>query len=107
MTTQQFNAAAEVHALKQQRMIARQRRVSSSALTKHRGEIVALLKAGASFRLVARWLKRNKHVYVSHTTIMRFAKKLPELKTNEAKSESENNLMQNEKQREVNHAQLS
>jgi IS30 family transposase len=104
MTKQLFNAAAEVKALKQQMIIARQRRLMQSALTKYRGEIVALLKEGASFRLIAKWLKRNKHLTISHTTIMRFAKKLPELKTDvidavkkEIKTESE---------QEDNHAQL-
>jgi IS30 family transposase len=81
MTQQQFDAAAEVKALKQQMVMTRQRRLTQSALTKHRGEIVALLKAGASFRLIEKWLKRNKHLVISHTTIMHFAKKLPELRS--------------------------
>jgi IS30 family transposase len=81
MTKQLFNAAAEVKAMKQQMAITRQRRLMRSTLTKYRGEIVALLKEGASFRLIEKWLKRTKHLNISHTTIMRFAKKLPELQS--------------------------
>jgi hypothetical protein len=89
MTTQHFNAAAELSVLQQQRALAKQRQVSRSVLKRCRGEIVALLKEkSGSYRLVAEWLKRHKHINVSHTTVMRFAKQLPELK-------------------ETNHAQLS
>jgi IS30 family transposase len=103
MTQQQFDAAAEVKTLKQQMEMARQRRMTQSALTKHRGEIVALLKAGASFRLIEKWLKRNKHLSISHTTIMRFAKKLPELQsvsatTIETKIEDEETKIKTETQ---------
>ncbi len=94
MTTQQFNAAAEVHALKQKMLFAQQRRLLRSMLKHHRGEIIALLKEGASFRMVAKWLQQKKHISVSHTTVMRFAKRMPELMATETKPE-------------VDHAQLS
>jgi hypothetical protein len=100
MTMQQFDAASEVQLLKQQMAIARQRRVLQSTLTKHRGEIVALLNAGASYRQVEQWLKRHKHISIRHTTIMRFVRKLPEF-NKKKKTDKINN------QPEMNNAQLS
>jgi hypothetical protein len=100
MTMQQFDAAAEVQLLKQQMAIARQRRAMQSTLTKHRGEIVALLNAGASYRQVEQWLKRNKHISIRHTTIMRFVRKLPEFSKQKKKNEINNT-------QEVNNAKLS
>lgn len=80
MNTQPFNAAIEIEQLRQKRIIRRQRRYCRSYLQKYRAEIVALLKAkDSSYRLVAEWLKTKRHLTISHTSVMRFAKKLPEL----------------------------
>ena len=80
MSTQHFNATETIEKLQRKREIRKQRQCSQSILKKHRAEIVALLKAPkGSYRLVAEWLKTEKHLKVSHTTIMRFAKKLPEM----------------------------
>jgi hypothetical protein len=103
MTQQQFNAAEEIRIMKQIMTMARQRRLMHSSLTKYRGEIVAFLKEGASFRLIANWLKRNKHLNVNHTSVMRFAKKLPELQ----QAEMQQPEQQLEIEEEGNHAELS
>lgn len=80
MNAQPFNAALEVEVLRQKQKIRRRRMYRRSCLQKYRAEIVALLKTeGSSYRLVAEWLKTKKHFSISHTSIMRFAKKLPEL----------------------------
>ena len=50
-----------------------------SQLKKYRVEIVELVKSGASYRLITEWLTSKKHLKVSHTTVIRFAKNLPEL----------------------------
>ena len=78
MTTEHFNATMELQQLLQKQKLRRRKTYCRSRLHKHRAEIVALLKSGASFRLVREWLKTKKHVKVSHTTVMRFAKQLPE-----------------------------
>lgn len=90
--TQQFNAAVELTALKEQRKIMRQQTYRKSRLLKFRTEIVELKKASASLHDIALWLRQKKRIKISHTTVMRFLAKLPELKITEPK--------------ENNHAQL-
>ncbi len=85
MNTQQFNATIELEQMQQKRKIRRRKLYCRSKLQKYRVEIIELLKNGASFRIIAEWLKVKKHIKVSHTTVMRFTKNLPELKeTNHA-----------------------
>ena len=78
MTTQHFNATMELQQLLQKRTLRQRKIYCRSRLHKHRAEIVELLKSGASFRLISEWLKTKKHLKVSHTTVMRFVKPLPE-----------------------------
>lgn len=78
MSTQHFNAAIEIQEMRQKRKIRRKKIYTHSSLQKYRVEIIELLKHGASFRMVAEWLRFKKHLKVSHTTVMRFAKKLLE-----------------------------
>lgn len=79
MSTQRLDVTAEIDSL-QQRRYDRRRKKYRSRLADFRAEIVSFLKnEKGSYRLVAEWLATKKHFKVSHTTIMRFAKKLPEL----------------------------
>ncbi len=80
--TQQFDAAIELTALKEQRKIMRQQTYRKSRLLKFRAEIVELRKAGASLHDIALWLRQKKRIKVSHTTVMRFLAKLPEWEKN-------------------------
>src|SRR5262245_55096163 len=74
-----FNATEEIKEIQERRKLRRRKRYTPSQLKKYRAEIVALKKSGASFRLIAEWLTLKKHLKVNHTTIIRFAKNLPEL----------------------------
>ena len=78
--THPFDASSEIEELQQKRKTKRRKRYTPSQLKKYRAEIVALKKNGASYRLIAEWLALKKHLKVSHTTVIRFAKSLPELK---------------------------
>jgi hypothetical protein len=88
MNTQPFNAAEVIADLQQQRVVRRQRHYGRSRLNKYRAQIVALLQQpGGSYRLVTEWLRIQKHIRVSHTTVMRYAKQLSELQ--ETKQETQ------------------
>jgi intein-encoded DNA endonuclease-like protein len=50
-----------------------------SRLKKYRAELVSLRKLGASYPELVLWLRHEKHTKVTHTTIMRYLAKLPEL----------------------------
>ncbi len=90
--TQPFNAAVELTTIHNQRKTMRQQAYRKSRLGRYRAELVALRKAGASLHDLALWLRQKKRIKVSHTTVMRFLAKLPELKITDPK--------------EGNHAQL-
>jgi hypothetical protein len=77
--TQQFDAAAELTSIQEQRKTMRKLSYRKSRLLKHRAEIVALKKSGASLHDIALWLRQKKRIKVSHTTVMRFLAKLPEV----------------------------
>ena len=74
-----FNAIVEIEELKARRALRKRKIYTPSKLKKYRAEIVELKKNGASFRLIAEWLALKKHLSVSHTTVIRFLKNLPEL----------------------------
>ena len=80
MTTQQFNATTELEKLRQQKRIRRRKSYQHSRLTKLRAELVMLRKEGASYREITLWLRQTKRIKMTHTTVMRFLEKLPELK---------------------------
>lgn len=75
MNKRQFDVTAEIELLKQKRF-DRRRKKYRSRLNDFQTEITAFLNNGASYRLIAEWLKIKKHFKVSHTTIRRFAKNL-------------------------------
>lgn len=79
MLTQHFDAPTELAKLRHVCQARRKLAYRRSRLSKYRAELVALVKAGASLRQLAIWLKRNKRITISHTSILRYLKKLPEL----------------------------
>ncbi len=78
MTTDNFNAPEALSEIREQRATKRRRSFRRSRLARYRSELVALRKHGASFHELAAWL-RSKRVKVSHTTVLRYLAKLPEL----------------------------
>lgn len=80
MNEQQFNATIELEKLRQHRRICRKQQYQTSRLNKYREELMQLMQEGASFREMALWLRSQKRVRVSHTTVMRYMRKLSELK---------------------------
>lgn len=79
MPTQHFDAATELTKLRHLCRVRRALHYRRSRLRKYRAELVALKKAGASLRQLAIWLQQNKRIKMSHTSIMRYLKTLPEL----------------------------
>jgi hypothetical protein len=88
MSTQHFDATAELKKVRQHKAIRRRKSYQQSRLAKIRTELVLLRKEGASYREISLWLRREKRIKTTHTTVMRYLEKLPELK-------------------EVNHAEFS
>jgi hypothetical protein len=82
MSTQQFNATDEIKKVRQHKSIRRRKSYHQSRLAKLRTELVLLRKEGASFREITLWLRRTKRVKTTHTTVMRYLEKLPEIKRN-------------------------
>lgn len=74
-----IDAQAELDAVRRRREIARRKRFTRSRLDRFRAELVELRRAGASYPELAEWLRREKRTKVSHTTVMRFLKQLPEM----------------------------
>lgn len=79
MITQQFDAAQSLQVIRTYRTVCKQKAYQQSCLHKYRAELVALKQHGGSWRELALWLKQHKRRQISHTTIMRYLKKLPEL----------------------------
>ena len=80
MSTQHFDATVELKKIRQHKSIRRRKCYQQSRLTKLRGELVLLRKEGASYREISLWLRQIKRIKTSHTTVMRYLEKLPELK---------------------------
>jgi hypothetical protein len=80
MSQQHFDATNELAKLNDYCQSRRKLHYRRSRLQKCRAELVALSKAGTSLRQLALWLQRKKRIKVSHTSIMRYLRKLPELK---------------------------
>jgi len=80
MSEHQFNATAELEKVRQHRRICRKRQYQSSRLNKYREELIQLMETGASFREMALWLRTQKRLRVSHTTVMRYLRKLSQSK---------------------------
>lgn len=82
MSTQHFNATIEIENLRRRKSIRRRKTYQHSRLAKLRHELVSLRKAGGSYRELALWLRQHKRIKVTHTTVMRYLEKLPEIKEN-------------------------
>lgn len=74
-----MDATSELDKLRQRKIDLRRRRYRFSKLTRYRAEIVALRKAGASYREIEEWLRRNKYRRIAHSTIRRYLLQLPEM----------------------------
>ena len=74
-----FDAAAEAEKLKELSRIRQRRRYRRSRLADHRAELVALSKL-LSLAQLQLWLRRERRVKVSRSTIWRFLRQLPELR---------------------------
>lgn len=87
MTPQQ--ATSTLAALRDHRASARRQRYRPSKLARHRAELVALRQAGASYRELAYWLRRERRVRTDPTTIRRYLIQLPELADAEDPADAE------------------
>lgn len=61
-----------------QQPITRRRRYYPSRLRRHRAELVALRRGGASYRELVRWLAERR-VRVAPSTVQRYLTGLPEM----------------------------
>lgn len=78
-SAQSFDAAAALESTRANRAVARRRRWRPSQLARYRAELVGLRRAGGSYPDLAAWLRSEKRVVVSHTTVLRFLKQCGEL----------------------------
>lgn len=80
MNKHNFDATLELEMVRTYTKICRRKSYQRSRLTKYRSELVQLKEAGASYRELMIWLRKNKRVKMAHTSVMRYLKNLPELK---------------------------
>jgi hypothetical protein len=80
MDTQQFNVTTVLEKIRQQKKINQRKAYAQSRLNRYRAELVALRKAGASYRELTLWLRKDKRIKMNHVSVMRYLIKLPELK---------------------------
>ena len=74
-----FNAEEEVKRVRARRAEARRKLYRKSSLGKHRAELVALRKAGASLSDLVEWLRKNCRLRIHRSSIGRYLNKLPEM----------------------------
>jgi hypothetical protein len=82
MNKHHFDAPNELRNIRQHKAVRRRKSYHHSRLTKLRSELVLLRKEGASFRELALWLRKTKRIKMTHTTIMRYLQRLPEMEDN-------------------------
>jgi hypothetical protein len=76
----EFNAAAVLETVRQEREERRHRRTwGKSKLIRHRAELVKLRQAGASLADLAHWLKTAHRLKADKSTIARYLATLPEM----------------------------
>ncbi len=80
MTTHHFNATDTLEILRKRKKIQQRKIYTQSRLTKLRTDLVKLRQAGASYRELVLWLRQDKRIKITHTTVMPYLEKLPELK---------------------------
>ena len=88
----QVNAQEELERIARRRNLTKQKKLKQSSLEKYRAELVSLRLAGASFPDLKTWLTMTHHKTVSHTTIMRYLSKLPEMKVDSMADRDPNTL---------------
>ena len=79
----QFDAPTSLKQLRERNNKKRRQRYQQSRLSHWQAEIVELRNAGASYREIKAWLAVEKRIKVEHTDVLRFLKKLPEMKSTE------------------------
>ncbi|MGD9153790.1 MAG: hypothetical protein PVG30_09130 [Gammaproteobacteria bacterium] len=84
-----FDAVSELEKIRERRKLNRKKHYQKSRLDKYRAELVKLRQNGASFPELALWLRLERHTKMSHTTIMRYLSKLPELAKNKETANAE------------------
>ena len=77
------NARSILDAMRARRSVARRRRYRASKLTRYRADLVTLHRAGASYRELALWLRRDHRLRADPTTIRRYLIQLPEVMAQE------------------------
>jgi len=77
-----IHAQEELARIRRHKALSRRKSYRVSRLSRFRAELVELRRAGASYPELAAWLRRQKRTKVSHTTVMRYLKKLPEMAEN-------------------------
>lgn len=80
MNKPQFNAPVELQQIRQHKRLRQRKVYRQSRLNRYRAELVALRKAGASYRELVLWLRKNKRIKMTHTSVMRYLAGLEELK---------------------------
>ncbi|MFT3742411.1 MAG: hypothetical protein QM752_07120 [Gammaproteobacteria bacterium] len=74
-----FDATVALQEVRHYKQLCLQKKFRVSRLDRYRAELVALRRAGASYRELALWLRKHKRLKCSFSTIMRYLKRLPEL----------------------------
>lgn len=76
MSTQQFNATNELNSIRNLKLIRRRKVYAKSRLLRYHAELIAMHEAKASYREITLWLRRNKRIKISHTSVMRYLNKI-------------------------------
>jgi hypothetical protein len=79
MSTHHFDATVTLKNIRQRKSIRRRKFYHRSRLAKLRAELVLLRKEGASYREITLWLSHTQRIKTTHTTVMRYLEKLPEI----------------------------
>ena len=74
-----IDATAELQQMRDRKHDLRRLAYRHSKLRVYRTELVALRRAGASYRELAEWLRRTQRRRVAPSTIQRYLTQLPEL----------------------------
>ncbi|HVV69580.1 MAG TPA: hypothetical protein VHE99_11225 [Gammaproteobacteria bacterium] len=79
MMTPQFDVTHELEQVRSYKRLRKRKAYAKSRLNRCRAELVALRKAGASYRELVFWLRLNKRIKISHSSVQRYLVQLPEI----------------------------
>jgi len=79
MSDETFDATAELQQIRSIRKKGRKEKYYKRKLMPYRAEIVLLKKEGGTLREIEDWLRVEKNLEVSHTTVKRYLDDLPEM----------------------------